>query len=112
MTHSARNTDPVTSHLAAIESPGRVAQKDRILLAYYFNRHRAMTDEQAAEEAGVSPRSCWWKRCSDLRDDGLVFRVSHDNGTPVQVIGSQGRPVHLSLISGKGTSYLRSKGLL
>ena len=112
MSYSARTTDPVTSHLAAIESPERVAQRDRILLAFYFNRRRAMTDEQASQEAGVSPRSCWWRRCSELREDGLIFRVADESGNSIQVKGSQGRPVHASIITGVGTSYLRSKGLL
>jgi hypothetical protein len=28
--------------------------------------------EEAREAAGLSPRSCYWKRCSELRAEGLI----------------------------------------
>lgn len=107
----ARSTDPVSSHLAAIDSPGRVSQRQLMLLAYGVTREY-LTDEQASVKAGVSPRSCWWKRCSELRQMGYIEPLTDEHLNPVLVTGSQGKLVLNCFITPRGVQYLRSEGLL
>lgn len=106
----ARNDDPVSSHLAAVDSHGRVSQRNRLLLAFALGR-QVLSDEQAAELAGVSPRSCWWKRCSELRETGMISPVVNDYGNQVHVTSSQGKQVMVSAVTPQGLQYLRSEGL-
>jgi hypothetical protein len=67
----SRRTDPLTSHMAAeaIAIPAR-SQRARILIA--FSRVEDATDDYAAQVAGISLLSCYWKRCSELREDGFI----------------------------------------
>lgn len=69
---NARISDPITSHMGDQDvRPRSLSQRDRLLQA--FVRHPdGLTDEEAATVAGLSPRSCWWKRCSELRELGLI----------------------------------------
>ena len=63
----ARNSDPLTSHKAAVaNAPRRGSQALRILATYL---EVPQTDESAAEAAGVPGG---WKRCSDLRRLGYI----------------------------------------
>lgn len=109
--HVASPTDLVTSHLADLPSAGRLTQRNRILLAYQIVGH-SMTEEEAADVAGVEPSSSWRTRCSELRDLGFITYIPNVDGTPRTVYGSQGRPVHICVITGPGISYLRQEGLL
>ncbi len=59
------------------------SQKAKLLTEYgkaadYYEQYGAiavdkqgMTDEEAADQAGLT-RSCFWKRCGELRADGLI----------------------------------------
>lgn len=69
---NARLNDPITSHMASYDVKHRApTQRQRLLWA--FEKHPdGLTDEQAAIIAGLSMRSCWWKRCSELRAEGLI----------------------------------------
>ena len=66
----ARTTDPWTSHQAAKLPFKRESQRHR-LLAEYGRRALGLTDEEAAELAGIT-RGCPWKRCSELREQGYI----------------------------------------
>jgi hypothetical protein len=69
---TARNSDPITSHMASYDvRPRKQSQKQRLYEAY-LNHPAGLTDEEAAIFAGLPPRSCWWKRCSELRDEGII----------------------------------------
>lgn len=70
----ARNTDPATSHAAAENVAFRSGSHRARLLDVYGDRDNwdGLTDEEAAIRAGLSPRSCWWKRCSELRALGMI----------------------------------------
>lgn len=67
----ARTSDPVTSHLGAADVIGRAGnQRHRLLATYLIG---PATDATAAERAGLlATRSCWWKRCSELRQFGAI----------------------------------------
>lgn len=63
----ARSSDPDTSHMGVDDIKLRAgSHRARILLAYKDGR--ALTDDQAALDVADMPEnSCWWKRCSELR---------------------------------------------
>lgn len=89
---AARRGDPSTSKRAAA-SPARQrragSQALRLLEAYRriadyrvtddrTDPHPAeygLTDSEARAIAGISARSCYWKRCSELRAEGLIRPV-------------------------------------
>lgn len=63
----ARSEDPITSHMGVDDIKIRAgSHRARILHAYKDGR--ALTDDQAALDVAEMPEnSCWWKRCSELR---------------------------------------------
>jgi hypothetical protein len=66
----ARATDPETSQAA---TPRRVDAKNaRGQLLDAYSRMTDATDEEAAERAGLSLRSEYAKRCSELREAGYI----------------------------------------
>lgn len=68
----ARNTDPVTSHLGALDVKPRAGSQAMLLLEQYALE--PLTDEEAGynSKLAMRPKCCYWKRCSDLRDFGLI----------------------------------------
>lgn len=72
---TARHTDPDTSKRAADNARHRAPnQRERLLAAYA--RNGALLDSDAAKVAGLyGTRSCWWKRCSELRQLGYTLEV-------------------------------------
>jgi hypothetical protein len=99
MASHVRASDPPTSREAAASRDNRMrwgSQRHVLLCAYAA--HGSMTDEQAAKEAGLLPgRACFWKRCGELRDLGLIAETGEtrisDSGNDVLVSGitAQGR---------------------
>lgn len=67
----ARHTDPATSHTAAASVKVRAGSHKARLLAQYATASGGLTDDAAAVRAGLD-RSCFWKRCSEMREDGLI----------------------------------------
>lgn len=69
----ARHTDPDTSAAGAASVTVRAgSQKARLLAAYYAAGPDGLTDDEAAVHARVD-RACFWKRCSEMREDGLIM---------------------------------------
>lgn len=68
----ARRTDPATSHQGARDvAPRAGSQKALLLQTYRYAGTRGLTDEEACTTTrGVGTGG--WKRCSDLRRDGLI----------------------------------------
>jgi hypothetical protein len=73
---NARTDDPPTSKQAAHSISVSVGAKKRILLELFYEAgEEGMADFEAAERAdGIANDESggWWKRCSDLRRDGLI----------------------------------------
>lgn len=70
----SRRSDPDTSAAGGDSVAYRAgSQKARLLREYAVSLD--LTDEEAAGAAGLSMRSCWWKRCSELRQDGMIEPV-------------------------------------
>lgn len=70
----ARDSDPETSHKAAVQFK-RDSIRHKLLRQYNYNPAFAdgLTDEEAAAVAYVGPGG--WKRCSDLRNAGMIEPV-------------------------------------
>jgi hypothetical protein len=69
-----RLTDPYCSHLGAAAVFGRSGNQRRKLFQSYMDLG-ALTDYDAAAWAGMlgGPRTpCYWKRCGELRDRGVI----------------------------------------
>jgi hypothetical protein len=69
-TAPARHSDPETSHKAAAMPFRRNSQRHRLLNCYSLDSD-GLTDEEAAEAAEIY-RGCPWKRCSELREMGMI----------------------------------------
>lgn len=70
MTGQARRSDPATSHTAAsLVRPG--SARARLLEAHY-GHPAGMTDEEAAQAAGLSMSSEYATRCSELMRAGYL----------------------------------------
>ncbi len=76
-----RPTDPPTSQQAARSRKNRLrwgSQRHVLLYQFQLAGASGLTDEQAGKEAGLyEKRSCFWKRCGELRELGWIA----DNGT-------------------------------
>jgi len=96
---ASRNSDPATSHQAALDAQGRTpSQRLRLLSAYFWAGPIGLTDEEAAEHTGIinNRRACWWRRCSELRAQGLI----ENNGNTR--LGDAGSERVVCAITGKG----------
>lgn len=72
----ARRSDPVTSGKGDADVTRRAgSQAVRLLRAYARLEGEGATDSEARAAAGLSSRSCYWKRCSELRAEGLIEPV-------------------------------------
>lgn len=65
---AARNSDPDTSHAAAVRTLGRRAQTTLLLRTYHEAGPEGLTNEEAGLMSGLAddPTCCYWKRCSEL----------------------------------------------
>ena len=90
---AARASDPVTSQEAARRP--RESQRMRVLRVYLT--HHDLTDEEAGRHSGVTGA---WKRCSELRQLGLI----EVHGTTVLAGGVKAR---LCRITDAGVKALR-----
>jgi len=52
------------------------SQKYRLLVAFHMAGEHGLTDDEAALMVALD-RSCFWKRCGELRQDGMIV----DTGT-------------------------------
>jgi hypothetical protein len=65
-----------------------------------------LIDEEAAITAGVNPRSCWWKRCSELREGGYI-EWAVINGVPYEKKSSVNEWCKASVLTDKGRQALK-----
>ena len=65
-------------------------QKARLLEAFKDAYPVTLTDEEAAERAGISLTSEYSKRCGELRQDGAIVVVRLQNGEPLTRAGKSG----------------------
>ena len=104
-----RASDPPTSKEAAASRDNRLrwgSQRHRLLCA--LADHGDMTDEEAGKATGLyASRACYWKRCGELRDLGLIrdtgmTRISDcQHWVIVSTITEQGRAALAELEAGR-----------
>lgn len=104
----SRRSDPETSHRAYREVAVLRAgtQRAKLLIAYGAKTEIPLIDEEAMVLSGVSPRSCWWKRCSELRADGLIEWVPLGPGVMLQKLSTVNEWCNASVITSKGLQAL------
>lgn len=83
---NVRTHDPDTSHAAAVLTPMRRNTHKHQLLEVFdaalplVHSGRlgdcALNAFEASARAELPPHSCWWKRVSELKRDGLIVRIS------------------------------------
>jgi hypothetical protein len=71
---NARRSDPGTSKAAGVSVAMRAGSQKHILLQAYADLTAGLTDEEAGHNSGLArkPKCCYWKRCSELRQAGLI----------------------------------------
>ena len=77
-TSNARNSDPSTSKSGAISVAMRAgSQKELLLKEYKANQIFGLIDEEAGNASGLAYKNkcCYWKRCSELRQAGLIYPI-------------------------------------
>jgi hypothetical protein len=90
--HRGRTRNP--DHSTSVEGAASVkyragSQKDRLLAVYRAQWPFGFTDEEAAEQAGLL-NSCYWKRCNELRQDGMIIPAVVATGEPYTRKGKAG----------------------
>lgn len=89
----ARASDPATSKAAAHAVAYRTGtHKANLLAAYAAAYPDGLTDEEAATIAGLVTTG-YWKRCSDLRNDGRITPLLDSLGAPITRVASSGQNV-------------------
>lgn len=79
MSNGARRNDPPTSHWGDQDvEPRRFPQKMR-LLEQYAKFRNGLTNFEAGHHANIPPTSSYWKRCSELLDEGYIAVVKDWN---------------------------------
>lgn len=76
--YNVRPTDPETSHEAARDNgESHWTDRHRLLIAWAYAGPEGLTDEEAAEKAGLMDH-CWWKRAGELRQPRRTRRRGED----------------------------------
>lgn len=101
----ARSSDPVTSKRAAHSAKLRAGTHKHRLLVAYSRAAVGFTDEEAAVRADLLSVG-YWKRCSDLRNAGLIEPVKHANGGIVTRLTDNGDHVMVCSITDLGLATL------
>ena len=97
-----RATDPDTSVKAAQDVRLRQASQIYKVLEQYISHRQGLTDEEAGVFSGLAQRrACYWKRCSDLRNLGLI------EDCKVRRAGSSGSQMMVCVITAKGIELLK-----
>ena len=100
----ARKTDPITSK-AVGESPKVQVRwgSQRAIILKQYAIHEELTDEEAGEYSGLRDNRscCYWKRCSELRQMGLI------KDTEKTKISEAGQRVQVCRITQEGIDKLK-----
>lgn len=80
------------------------SQKAKLLTAYVATGAPGLTAIEACRAAGLSEKSCYWKRVSELNYAGLIERMEDAHGNTVTRPGDYGteREVYIVTPAGQG----------
>lgn len=96
-------TDPQVRAAVIAAAMARHSQKVSLLEVYRAAGEPGLTYEEAADVLGwTNTRKCWWRRCGNLREEGLIER----HGTPQVRRGTQGPECAVYVISPAGLAAL------
>lgn len=96
-----RTGDYETSNEGAVKVAHRASAQKRDLLWAFADFPEGLTDEEAAA-VSLLTHSCYWKRCGELRADGLI---EYNGETRV---GNAGVRRRVSIITERGRSVVHS----
>lgn len=65
-------------------------QMSKLLNAFWDAGSLGLTSDEARAKSGLSERSCYWKRVSDLHASGYIERVEDTSGNDVRRAGDSG----------------------
>lgn len=102
----SRNTDPITSHMAA-ERAQLTATPNRMMVLRHLIEGGPMTDFELADACGIQQTSIG-KRRGECRDAGLVEQLQ-DRGTAVSRKSPSGSPALVWQITDKGRAFFREQ---
>lgn len=78
------------------------SQKYQLLRQFRRAGDVGLTDEQAAENAALT-RACYWKRCGELRKDGLIAFTGDKR------VGGAFVPRAVSIITPEGVAFMEAR---
>jgi hypothetical protein len=81
-------------------------QAGRLLVAYWEVGEAGLTAEEAREAAGLSRTSCYWKRISELRINGLLEYMRDESDDIVRRPGATSALQQVSMISTHGRAVV------
>jgi len=118
---NVRPDDPETSHMAARDNgENHWTDRHRLLIATLYAGPEGVTDEEAAEKAGLMDH-CWWKRQGENRvphrageefeaiAQGALIEFSPDGRRRKGRSGSQRK---VSVLTKRGYDYIRERALV
>ena len=77
-------------------------QAGKLLAAFYETGEAGLTAEEARAAAGLSPTSCFWKRVSELRVNGLIEYMLDEDDDIVRRPGLTTSPQQVCVITAYG----------
>lgn len=104
-----RNSDPHTSKAGAQDVSGRKITQSMRLLRTYVGKVSGQTDDEAAAQAELT-HTCYWKRCSELRQEGYIHTLKI-MGSTVTRKGKAGSERIVCWLSDEGLKKLKEEGL-
>jgi hypothetical protein len=99
----SRRSDPSTSKRAAQKAKYRTGTHKDLLLRAYGRNPAGLTDEEAGDEAGMPYHAAAWKRCADLRNDGMIAPLDG-----VERPGRSGSAMRVCALTDLGFATLRT----
>lgn len=84
-------------------TPKAPTQKIRLLRQFKRAGENGLTDEEAAYSAGLLD-SCFWKRCGELRKEGLIVYVDAVRKGHAGIIRK------VSVVTEEGDAFLTARG--
>jgi hypothetical protein len=108
--HPPAPTKPDAPRTVAPE-PGHIpsslrTQAGKLLAAFYLVGEAGLTAEEARAEAKLSPTSCFWKRVSELRINGLIEYMLDAEDEPVRRPGLTTTPQQVCVITAYGRAVV------
>ena len=101
---AARNTDPPTSNDGIADVLPRAGSQQMKLLFAYGSRPLGLTNEEAADLACLlDTRCCWWRRCGNLLEAGLIEDTFREK------LASTGSMQRICAITKKGKRLLSQR---